>query len=92
MQCIPLNGKKFMSFSVPIKKEINSSSKKRTIIYHLKFIDSARQMNASLSTLVDNLFELKSCYCEKKSFDSINLTHKIIKNEAYAIPSCKTCK
>ena len=49
-------------------------------------------MNASLSTLVDNLFELKSCYCEKKSFDSINLTHKIIKNEAYAIPSCKTCK
>ena len=27
MQCIPMNAKKFMSFSVPRKKEIDSSSK-----------------------------------------------------------------
>ena len=31
MQCIPLNGKKFMSFSVSIKKEVNTSSKKRRL-------------------------------------------------------------
>ena len=49
-------------------------------------------MNASLSTLADNLFELKSFYCEKKTFDNIKLTHKVIKNETYAIISCKTCK
>ena len=39
-------------FSVPIKKEFDND---KAIIYKLKFIDSYRFMQASLSTLVDIL-------------------------------------
>ena len=54
MRCIPLNTNKYMSFSLPIKKEIKQNDqneeKKKVITYNLKFIDSARHMNRALST------------------------------------------
>ena len=94
MQCIPLNGQKFMSFSIPIKKKTYANSrntKKKLLTYNLRFIDSARHMNESLSTLVDNLSGLKNRYCEKKSFDNIKITYKEINNEYIVNTRCKAC-
>ena len=50
-ECLGENKKKYITFSVPIKKESNEDE---TIIYIIKFIDSFRFMSTSLSTLVDN--------------------------------------
>ena len=55
---------KYITFSVPIKKECDNG---KTIAYKLRFIDSFRFMSTSLSELVDNMFgnfnsiECKSC-------------------------------
>ena len=45
-----------ITFSVPIKKELDND---KTFIYRLKFIDSFWFMSASLSSLADNLSEIK---------------------------------
>ena len=73
MNVIVLGTKKYNTFSVPIKKEINSyDGEKKIITYKLKFIDSFRFMSDSLSNLVDNTsgiynsIECKSCI-EKKN-------------------------
>ena len=62
------NMEKYITFSVPIKKEvINNNGDKKIITYKLKFIDSFRFMHSSLSKLVDNMsgnfnsIECKSC-------------------------------
>ena len=55
---------KYITFSVPIKKECDNGKK---IAYKLRFIDSFRFMSTSLSELVDNMsgifnsIECKSC-------------------------------
>ena len=55
---------KYITFSVPIKKECDNG---KTIAYKLRFIDSFRFMSTSLSELVDNMsgifnsIECKSC-------------------------------
>ena len=88
-----MNGQKFMSFSIHIKKKTYANSrntKKKLLTHNLRFIDSARQMN-ELSTLVDNLSGLKDCYCEKKSFDNIKTTYKVINNEYIVNTRCKAC-
>ena len=51
-ECLGENKKKYITFSVPIKKESNEGG---TRIYKIKFIDSFRFMSTSLSSLVDNL-------------------------------------
>ena len=51
-ECLGENTKKYITFSVPIKKE-HSNGKKTTC--KLKFIDSYRFMQDSLSNLIDNL-------------------------------------
>ena len=58
--CLGENTEKYITFSVPIKKELNND---KTIIYKLKFIDSFRFMSASLSGLVDNLSEINKKEC-----------------------------
>ena len=50
-ECLRENTEKYMSFSVPIKKEHNNSE---TITYKIKFIDTCRFMLIKLSYLVDN--------------------------------------
>ena len=59
--------RKYITFSVPVKKVINKDnendkeSKPIEIKYRIRFIDSYRSMPDSLSNLVDNLSELKIC-------------------------------
>ena len=92
LNCIPLNGEKFMSFSIPIKKKIYANSKntkKKLLTYNVRFIDSARHMNESLSTLVYNLSGLNKCKCEKPSFDNIKITCRVINKEHLAHTRCK---
>ena len=48
-------------------------------------------MNESLSSLADNLSGLKSCYCEKSSFDNIKTTYNVINNEYIVNTRCKAC-
>ena len=50
--CLGENTEKYITFSVPIKKELKNG---KVIIYKLKFIDSYRFMSTSLSSLIDNL-------------------------------------
>ena len=54
-ECLGENTEKYITFSVPIKKEIRN--KNIEITYKIKFIDSYRFMSTSLSKLVDNLSE-----------------------------------
>ena len=68
LNCIGDNMEKYITFSVPIKKEvIINNGDKKTIAYKLKFIDSYRFMQISLSELVDytsvifNSIECNSC-------------------------------
>ena len=51
------NTEKYITFSVPIKKEIKNKNTIIEITYKIKFIDSFRFMSTSLSKLVDNLSE-----------------------------------
>ena len=83
--------RKYITFSVPLKKENDNGE---IITYKLKFIDSYRFMQTSLSSLVDNLSEVyvkecKRCMerkkitvnCEFIGFDNGRLNYK-----------CKECK
>ena len=61
-ECLGENTEKYITFSVPIKKEITKKDKDGNdkitkISYKIKFIDSFRFMSRSLSNLVDNLSE-----------------------------------
>ena len=55
--CLGENTEKYITFSVPIKKEHDNG---KTTTYKLKFIDSCRFMQSSLSNLVDNLSEINN--------------------------------
>ena len=59
-ECLGENTEKYITFSVPIKKEItkkdkNGNDKIVKISYKIKFSDSYRFMSTSLSKLIDNL-------------------------------------
>ena len=61
-ECLGENTGKYITFSVPIKKEItkidkDGNDKITKMSYKIKFIDSFRFISRSLSNLVDNLFE-----------------------------------
>ena len=71
-ECLGENTEKYITFSVPFKKVINEDNKDndedndedkkpKEIKYRIKFIDSCRFMQDSLSNLVDNLSEVKIC-------------------------------
>ena len=66
-----------------MQREVNN----KTINYNLRFIDSARFMDASLDAHVNNLSELFNCKCtdKKKQQIKIKCVHKIV------CTRCKTC-
>ena len=53
LNCIGENMEKYITFSVPIKKECSDGKKNA---YKLRFIDSFRFMSTSLSEFVDNVW------------------------------------
>ena len=55
--CLGENTEKYITFSVPIKKELKNG---KVIIYKLKFIDSYRFMSTLLSSLIDNSTEINN--------------------------------
>ena len=52
LNCIGENMERYITFSVPIKKECDNG---KTTAYKLRFIDSIRFMLTSLSELIDNM-------------------------------------
>ena len=61
-ECLGENAEKYVTFSVPVKKEItkkdkNGNDKITKISYKIKFIDTYRFMSTLLSNLVSNLSE-----------------------------------
>ena len=67
-ECIGENTEKYITFSVPIKKEHYNG---KPSIYRLKFIDSCRFMQSSLSNLVDNLSEIHNKGSKDEFTDSM---------------------
>ena len=57
IECLEENIEKYITFSVPIEKELYNDKK---ITYKINFIDSFRSMSSSLSNLVDNLSKIYS--------------------------------
>ena len=92
LNCIGDNMENYITFSVPIKKELNNG---KTVTYKLKFIDSFRFMQTSLSALVDNTSEIfkseecKSCTERKKNNSECCFVG--LKDERL-ICKCKECK
>ena len=69
-ECLGENVEKYISFSVPIKKEHDND---KTIRYRSKFIDTCRFMPCKLSDLVNNFSEInikdcKTCMERKKIY------------------------
>ena len=60
-ECLGENTEKYISFSVPIKKEHDND---KTVTYKIKFVDTCRFMPSKLSNLVDNLSEINNKDCK----------------------------
>ena len=85
------NTEKYITFSVPLKKENDNGE---IITYKLKFIDSYRFMQTSLSSLVDNLSEVydKKCRkCKERKKTKLNCKFVGFKNGRLNY-KCKECK
>ena len=60
--CLGENTEKYITFTVPIEKEVRRIQKNgkeitKNVFYILQIIDSARVMESLLSNLINNLFE-----------------------------------
>ena len=74
--CLGENTEKYITFSVPIKKVLDNDNDKdknkvKTVTYRLKFIDSYRFMQSSLSNHVNNLFEINNKELKNKFSDNM---------------------
>ena len=87
-ECLGEKKEKYITFSLPIKKESIEDS---TIIYRIKFINSFRFMSISLSTLVDKLpskvIENGKCASCKSCLEFIK-----IRNSSRLIFECFDCE
>ena len=88
------NTEKYISFSVPVKKQITKTDKDGNdkivnISYKIKFIDSFRFMSSSLSSLVNNLSE--GLHSDKCTDCKSCLDYLIIKDD-HLIFRCFECK
>ena len=62
--CLGENTEKYISFSVPIKKDHNDDTNE-LMTYRIKFIDTYRFTQRKLSDLVDTLSEINNKDCKK---------------------------
>ena len=85
--CLGENTEKYITFSVPIKKNIEN--KNIEVTCKIKFIDSYRFMAMPLSKLVDNLSE--GIHNNKCSDCGSNLDYIKTKNEKLIL-ECYNCK
>ena len=90
-ECLGENSEKYITFSVPIKKEHDYG---KTIIYKLKFIDSFRFMQDSLWNLVDNLSGINNNKTENKFVNNMrsmitSLSNVLIKCHILIKKYCK---
>ena len=77
-ECLGENTEKYITFSAPIKKERDDG---KTITYRLKFFDSCRFMEDSLSNLVDNLSEINNKEPRDKFMDTmISMTDSLLQS------------
>ena len=67
-ECLGENTEKYITFSAPIKKEHDNG---KTTTYKLKFIDSYRFMQDSLSNLIDNLSGIDNKEPKNKFVDTM---------------------
>ena len=93
-ECLGENTEKYITFSVPIKKEItkkekNGNDKIVKILYKIKFIDSNRFMSTSLSNLVDNLSE---GFHNDRCIDCKSCLDYMINKDEKLIFRCFSCK
>ena len=92
INCIGDNMEKYITFSVPIKKELNNG---KTVTYKLKFIDSYRFMDSLLLDLVDNtseIFKSEECIsCKERKKINSECSFAGVKNDKL-IYKCKQCK
>ena len=68
-ECLGENTEKYITFSVPIKKDLDNG---KVITYKIKFNDRFTFMSSSLSNLIDNLsdgFHCDKCIDCKSYFD-----------------------
>ena len=87
LECLGNSAEKYITFSVPITKELDNS---KTITYKIKFINVFRFMSTSLSSLVDNLSEIYSKKCRDKNCKSA-CNFIGLKNNRLCC-KCKECK
>ena len=88
-ECLGENTEKYITFSVPLNKEIKNKNTIIKITYKIKFIDSYRFMSTSLSKLVDNLSEglhSNRCIVCKSCFDYMKTINEKL------IFRCFSCK
>ena len=85
-ECLVENAEKYITFSVPISKELDND---KAITYKLKFNDSFRFMSTSLSDLVDNLSEIYSKKSKDKNCKSECDLIGLKNNKLYC--RCKEC-
>ena len=84
MRCIPDDKGKYISFSIPIRKEKEDA---KFTMHNLRFIASAGFMAGSLVTDVNKLSELYDCYCEDKNKQRV----KVICKKDAVFTRCKGC-
>ena len=72
MECLGEDAEKYITFKVPLKKE-NEDGK--LITCKLKFIDSIRFMDRSLSDITDKLSELNKQECNNKQQQIIQVNN-----------------
>ena len=93
-ECLGESTEKYITFSMPIKKEItkkdkDGNGKTTKISYKIKFIDSYKFMSTSLSNLVNNLSN--GVYNDKCTYCKSYLDYMITKDEKL-IFRCFECK
>ena len=92
LNCIGKNMEKYITFSVPIKKEGDNGKK---VSYKLRFIDSFRFMSTSLSELADNMSRIFTSIECKSCIEKIEINSECcfagLKNNR-SIYKCKKCK